>query len=476
MWVLLAVALSSAEAHPQGYLTAAQAQTDFDVLRKSLEEAHSGLYRFASKADVDRRFDAFRARLTRDMSRRDFISFMSEVVADARDGHARLEYDSATNAAFAAARVLPLQVRLEGERLMVLSNNTPADSVLRPGMELVTINGRLAKDIVANILPRISGDGFIETGKRARLASRFHQYYWLFVDSSSSYAIVAREASGKQVTVSLPGVLVSERDRNNNPVNARIQNSLTSLRGENANVSLTFTLDSAIARLRIRGFNGARFTSEIDSVLNIVREKGTKALILDLRGNGGGVDEYGAFLVSRFVKQPFRYFDRIHLTSISPSFATWKPSTFDEIRNGTEPDPAGGYLVKPVLHSGIVEQKPAENPFTGELFVLTDGSTFSTSADVTATLHNMKRATFIGEETGGGYEGNTSGLNALVVLPSSRLELKIMMFDYYNAVKPAVRGRGTIPDYPVALRVDDLLAGVDTPMQRAEALARSKVR
>jgi C-terminal processing protease CtpA/Prc len=128
------------------------------------------------------------------------------------------------------------------------------------------------------------------------------------------------------------------------------------------------------------------------------------------------------------------------------------------------------------MHSGVGEQKPAERPFTGELLVLTDGRTFSTSADVTATLHNMKRATFVGEETGGGYEGNTSGLNALVVLPNSRLQLKIMMFDYYNAVKPALRGRGTIPDHPVPLRVEDLLAGVDTQMQRAEALARSKVR
>ena len=474
--MLLALALSSGEARSQSTLTAAQTQADFDVLRKSLEEAHGGLYRFAGKAETDRRFDAFRARLDRDMSQRDFISFIAEVVADARDGHARLEYDGATNAALAAAALFPLRVSLEGDRLIVLSNSTSADSVIRPGMELVRINGYSARDIIANILPKISGDGFIETGKRARLASRFAEYYWLFADSSSTYALVARDASGKQVTVTLSGVLSSERERNSNPVNARIQHSLAELRGEDANISLTYTLDSAIARLRIRSFGGARFTSELDSVFGIVRERGTKAMILDLRGNGGGVDEYGAFLVSRFVTRPFRYFDRIHLTSISPSFATWKPDTFVQMRDGTTSDPSGGYLVKPSLHSGVGEQKPAERPFTGELFVLADGRTFSTSADVTATLHNMKRATFVGEETGGGYEGNTSGLNALIVLPNSHLQLKIMMYEYFNAVKPPMRGRGTIPDHPVALRVEDMLSGIDTQMERAEALARSQVR
>lgn len=455
-------------------LTPREAEVDFDLLRKALEEAHGGLYRFSTKMEVDRRFDEFRTRLNVSISRREFIAFISEVVADARDGHARLEYDDTTNAALTNARLLPLRVALERRRIVVVFNDTRSDSTIRPGMEVVSINGRFVSAIVATILPKISGDGFIESGKRAQLARGFARYYWLFVDSSSMYTIVLRTASGGTVTTTVPGVINSERERNNNPVNAQIRNALARLVPPGPNVSLTFQSNSAIAHLRIRSFGGPAFKAELDSAFSAIREKQTKALILDLRGNGGGVDEFGAYLVSHLTPRPFRYFDRIHLTTIHPSFATWKASTFDDLRAGTHPDPNGGYLVTARLHPGVTEQQPVDRPFTGGLFVLMDGATFSTSADVTAVLHDMKRATFIGEETGGTYEGNTSGLNALIVLPNSRLRLKIMMYQYWNAVKAPVRGRGTLPDYPVELRVADILRNLDAPLQRAETLAGKK--
>ena len=100
--------------------------------------------------------------------------------------------------------------------------------------------------------------------------------------------------------------------------------------------------------------------------------------------------------------------------------------------------------------------------------VLIDGGTFSTAADVAAQLRSMGRATFMGEETAGGYEGNTSGLNAEIVLPASKLKLKIMMYDYWNAVKPPpTRSRGTMADRAVMRRVADVIKGTDPAMDEA---------
>ena len=195
-------------------------------------------------------------------------------------------------------------------------------------------------------------------------------------------------------------------------------------------------------------------------------------MVLDLRGNGGGVDTYGALLVSQFVSKPFRYFDHIKLASIRPSFATWNASTFANLQNGTTPAPGGGFLVLPRLHPGVAEQKPAATPFLGRVFVLIDGGTFSTAADVCAQLRSLTKATFIGEETGGGYEGNTSGLNAEIVLPNSGLKLRIQMYGYWNAVPAGKPGRGTLPDVAVVRTVTDVLAGVDPPLDRAIALAQ----
>jgi hypothetical protein len=60
-----------------------------------------------------------------------------------------------------------------------------------------------------------------------------------------------------------------------------------------------------------------------------------------------------------------RYFDRIHLATIKPSFATWKASTIDNTRDGTVPDPRGGYLVTTRLHAAVGELQPAAKPFVG---------------------------------------------------------------------------------------------------------------
>ncbi len=456
-------------------LAVADMQADFDILRGALEEAHGGLYRFSTKQELDRHFDAYRRRINHPMTRIAFISLVSETLAAIRDGHMSMQYDEATTAALASARLFPLGVRIEGSRLMVISNDTPNDSTIHPGMEVVRINDRTATDVLSLILPKLSGDGFIETGKRWRLGRSFARNYWLFVDQASEFTVTARHDTGPTVTTTLAGVRNADRNGNSNQVNRLMAANLARLDGPEDRVSLQFVADPDIARLRIRGFGGQRFQALIETAFRTLHDKGTRVLILDLRGNGGGVDEYGALLVSQFTDRPFRYFDRIHLQTIDPSFKTWRPQTYENLRADTEPDPAGGHLVTSRGHPGVAEQQPATVPFQGKVFVLIDGGTFSTAADVTAQLHHLKRAEFVGEETGGTYEGNTSGLNAVVALPHSALRVKIMMYGYWNAVESDGRGRGTQPDYPVERRVADLLSGVDTQSERTIALARASL-
>jgi C-terminal processing protease CtpA/Prc len=339
-------------------------------------------------------------------------------------------------------------------------------------MTIVSINGRPVGELVTRFLTTQPGDGFIETGKRFVVARSFNTMYWLYVERTTSYVIVARDANGRQVSATMAGILERDRRQVVNPVNATISANVARLDGPGGNIALSF-LDGGIARLRVRAFDGQAFVPTLDSISAELRARGTTSMILDLRGNGGGVDEYGASLVSRFVDKPFRYFDYIHVTTIAPSFATWPQRTFDAMKSGTVPDPAGGFRITSERHRGVAEQAAATTPFLGKLVVLIDGGTFSTAADVAAQLRSMGRATFIGEETGGAYEGNTSGLNALIVLPNSKLRLRIMMYDYWNAVKPpAARGRGTIPDRQVPRRVADYLRGVDPALEEAVRILR----
>ena len=458
-----------------GRLQPAEAQADFDLMRKALEEAHTGLYRFSTKAEMDKAFEAQRARLNRPMTKPEFLAVVAETLAKIRCGHTGMTLDSETQAAAANAPMFPLRTLIEGRRFMVLSNDTPDDQTIRPGMEILEINGRKPDDILSRILPAMSADGDVETGKRAGIQRSFGRYYRALIEQVDEFTVKARDAAGKTAQAKLAGVKEADRAKNQNPVNAEAQANIAKLEWSRENLSLRFLKEPDVAQIRIRGFGGQDYPQWIENTFKTLREKGTKVLILDLRGNGGGADMYGAMLVSYLTDKPFRYFDHINVKTITPSFkehSDWRADRESRLREGMTPNPAGGYFVTATLHRGVAEQPPGKHPFLGKVFVLIDGETFSTAADFCAVTHHLKRATFIGEETGGGYYGNNSGMQVMLTLPNSKARVRIPMYEYWNAV-PGYDGkrRGTRPDHLVETKAANLLRGVDEQLELALKLA-----
>jgi C-terminal processing protease CtpA/Prc len=475
-----AVALACTQTHSavvSGTLPPAQTQADFDLMRRALEEAHGGLYRYSSKAEMDRVFGAERAKLNSPLTKPAFMAVLMETLAQIRCGHTGLAPDEDTQKEMAAAKMFPLRITVEGRRLIVLSNDTVDDKTIRPGMEITEINDRKPAYILNRILPKLAADGDVETGKRTRLQRTFSQNYWIFVDRTEEFTVRARDAAGTTVTSKLPGVIDSERKRNStrNPLNAEFQAIVPKLEWWSENLAMRFLKDPDIAEIHIGGFGGSAYPKWMEETFKTLREKGTRALIIDLRGNGGGTDMYGAMLVSYLTDKPFRYFDHIDVKTISPSFkehSDWQADREPRLRELMIPNPAGGYLVPAKLHPGVEEQPPGKYPFMGKVFVLIDGGTFSTAADFCAVAHHLKRATFIGEETGGGYYGNNSGMQAMLTLPNSKMRIRVPMYQYWNAV-PGYDGkrRGTRPDHFVETRVANLLRGVDEQLDLAMKLA-----
>ena len=460
-------------------MTLPEIQRDFDFLRHALEEAHPGLYRYSTKAEMDRGFDAQRAKLTGPMPKLDFEVVIAETLALIRCGHTSMNPDDGFKAAVRDARTFPLRVKLDGPKLRVVLNDTPTDATILPGMELLEINGRKAGDIVNRFRQVLPADGDIETGKAHDISGRFHTYYWWLIERSDEFTVKARDDAGRLVVTKLAGVTDAQRKSNHNPVNEAMLAGVSKVMGWPAeNAGLRFLRGSEIAEIRLKYFVGGDFPKWVEETFKTLREKGTTTLIIDLRGNGGGEDEYGAMLVGYLTDKPFRYFDHISMKTLSPSFKehlSWSAKEEARIREGTIADPAGGYLLTPKMHTCLALQQPGKYPFLGKVFVLTEGGTFSTAADFCAVTHHLKRATFVGEETGGGYYGNNSGMMPTLTLPNSRVEIRLPMYEYWNAVRgyDGTR-RGTIPDHVVELKTSDVLRGVDTQLDFALKLAMGR--
>src|SRR5262249_50981147 len=172
------------EAPLLGKLAPSAAQADFDLMRKALEEAHTGLYRYTTKAQMDRAFDAQRSKLKRPMTKVEFLAVVAETLAQIRCGHTGAMPDEELQAQLKDARKFPLRLLPAGRGLIVVSNDTPDDRTIRPGMEIMAVNGREASGIFDRILPTVPTDRGVETRKWKRIQQGFRQIYWPRVDKA----------------------------------------------------------------------------------------------------------------------------------------------------------------------------------------------------------------------------------------------------------------------------------------------------
>lgn len=139
------------------------------------------------------------------------------------------------------------------------------------------------------------------------------------------------------------------------------------------------------------------------------------ALIIDLRRNGGGSPEMVQFLCSYFLDNP-----RKHLNSFSYK----------------DPDRLTQYWTYTYL--------PGKRLDTVDIYLLTSANTFSAAEEFAYNLKNMKRATVIGEATGGGAHDNR------FVILSDRFEMSL---PFARAINPVTKanweGVGVEPDVKV---------------------------
>ena len=147
----------------------------------------------------------------------------------------------------------------------------------------------MADELLAYLLPRVPGDGFIETGKRYRLGREFPRYYWVLVEQADTFEVTARDQNGRSVTTRVAGVAVADRQNNANLVNAGLKTFLARLDGPRENVSVRFLTEPDIAVLRVRGFVGDNYPAEIDSVFRLLRDRtvGGRFDLLRVAGTGG---------------------------------------------------------------------------------------------------------------------------------------------------------------------------------------------
>jgi len=193
--------------------------------------------------------------------------------------------------------------------------------------------------------------------------------------------------------------------------------SVASIPPDEAGIIRAGRLAGGIAYLEIAGFaNPWAFKPALDRAMAGL--KGSRALILDVRGNHGGDPAAVSYLVSYLVPAG----KRIEINRI-----VWrKAGTTDLTRKAFFSEPT------PVSFAGL----PA--------YVLISGHTFSGGEELAYDIQTLKLGTLVGETTGGGANPGQSvaiGHNVMAFIPTGRAESPVTGSNW--------EGRGVQPDLEV---------------------------
>lgn len=446
--VLLLFNFQSVYAQESRKFSAAQLKEDLILVNQALQEAHPGLYRYLDKARYAQTLQSIQESIQDSLTEQEFYTRLFPLISKIRCGHTKLLPSNYQEGKFLypTEQAFPLQLYFEKEEAYVLGDYGGSNRI-KPGTAITHINGVSVAEIRKQLIPAITIDGWVETSINTTLNQQFNSLYAGFIGTSSGYKIHYKE--GK---------------KGKNSYLAGISSSRIKATQQVAAPPFELQWKEEVAVLVIRSFMADRavfdFEKFADSVFLQLKEKSTKNLVIDLRNNEGGIEDWGGYLYSYLTDSGFRYYDRIEVArkdSFSFEQHAWLPPFYKQAR-GMILEKEGKFYwpLQPYL-----KEKPAQlNRFEGRVYLLQNGRSFSVSSEFAAVVKQHKRATIIGEESGGNGYVNNSGVFAIVTLPNTKLQLGIPLASFYMNTNP-VGGRGVVPDYTVQPTIQDLLQKKD---------------
>lgn len=198
-------------------------------------------------------------------------------------------------------------------------------------------------------------------------------------------------------------------------------------------------VNDEFAYFRFHSFSassGKEYNAFLKNAFTKIKDQGIEYLVIDLRGNTGGVMQYefmkymvgeGVEIGRYVIAKPFEKSENKNVKKANVHFLRYAILSYQQKKKQN----------KGTFDDGIVYTDPVDDDlvFGGQVCVITDEGTFSSAAMLASQLKSLKNAKIVGRPAGGSfYSGNAGTL--VIRLPHSKLELSINPNSFYSQLKP----------------------------------------
>jgi C-terminal processing protease CtpA/Prc len=470
-------------------------KADVDYTYNKIKQLHPDLYRYISKNELDLKFDSLKTTIRKPINSASFYKIVSPTVAAIRQGHTYVFaptkiLDKKESEALIKKGTGPFsqfEFGLFNDKIYVIRNKSD-NPTIKTGSEVVAVNGVKPIDLINEHNRYYSSDGYNNTFKTAKNGGRFSnfffhdygykdtiQYDFKINDSIKRITTVRnnKDTSGTKTKKIVPEKIVVDR------LIAKASKHRKRISGYNKseniyNRNLRFIQkDSSVALMKINSFRLGNYTTFYKESFTKIEQYKTNTLILDLRNNGGGALSEIEKLYSYLSDSSYVFLDKSEVVSRSSLFKAGYFSGGSIAKKAIKAVFAPlvyGYLLLSVHKNEngkiyIANQsklrKTNKKAFKGKLYVLINGGSFSASCIISSNLKGSKRATFVGEETGGAFNGTVAGFMPLKKLPNSKIQIRIGTMSIAPHFKTDIEGHGIYPDVAIQPTLEDAINGND---------------
>lgn len=460
---------------------------DVDFAYSKIKEMHPQLFRYISKQDLDHKFDSIKNTIESPITPLQFYFKLQPVISDIREGHLSLRIPSKR---ISKREIKALEDKkgmfsrfdyyIQDDRLFIIKNKDSIENI-KPGTEILSIDHTPVSYYIERYRKLISTDGFNTTFKPYFLKDLFFNYY-VAEKGFQNQAVIETVYNGEKKNYKLIRESKSEDDlkkekENKKRTDEKKINDYVAL-SDSYNRNFRFLdKDSSTAYIQVKSFSGVYSKKFYENAFEKIKNARSKYLIIDVRNNYGGSLEEIHKLYSFLSPEPYilikpselnsattplktNYFRKSNALQYTFKTLAYPAFFFAQTFSTYKKDGKYYYKIKADKLS-----KPDKNAFSGKIFVLINGASFSASSILTSKLKNDKRAVLVGEETGGANDGTVAGFYSYQTLPNSRIDLPIGLVFVQPDITPTNTKKGVVPDIPVQETMDDIIHKKDPQLE-----------